>query len=195
MTEKESDRLNRAKSLLEDLLRLMGFEGEVQGFTMEEGRLLLHVDTKEPAQLIGRGAQVLDALQTVVNRVLTKREGEQVQCTVDVERYRERRKDKLIKMALEAAERALRSGRDVRLPPLNSFERRIVHQALRDDERVGTESEEAEEPGTKRVVVYPVDEEEAPPEPGDEAGDESAGDQPPVDEEAGDEPPRDAGEP
>lgn len=144
------------EAVLENVLRLMGFEGKVERFDQEDGEILLHVSTPDAGRLIGRNAQVLEALQTVVNRMLRRGEGEGARYLVDVERYRERRKDKLLGMALEAADRAEQTGEPVKLPSMSSRDRRIVHRALTERPGVRTESEEVGEEGEKRVVVFPA---------------------------------------
>jgi spoIIIJ-associated protein len=155
MSEVEASNAQRKKAqeILQELLRLTGFEGKVEAFGQEDGSPLLHIETADAARLIGRDAQVLDALQTVVNRVLAREAGQPVHCVVDVERYRERRKDRLLQMAFDAADRVEQIGQSVKLPPLNAAERRIIHQALRDRPRVRTFSEETRDEGEKRVVV------------------------------------------
>jgi spoIIIJ-associated protein len=144
------------EAVFENILRLMGFEGKIERFDQEDGEILLHVSTPDAGRLIGRNAQVLEALQTVVNRMLRRGEGEGARYLVDVERYRERRKDKLLGMALEAADRAEQTGEPVKLPSMSSRDRRIVHRALTERPGVRTESEEVGEEGEKRVVVFPA---------------------------------------
>ncbi|OQW96867.1 MAG: hypothetical protein BWK77_03395 [Verrucomicrobia bacterium A1] len=158
MSEQEASKAQQAKAqaILQDLLRLIGFEGKVEAFSQDDGSPLLHIETTDAARLIGRNAQVLDALQTVINRILARQSGQPSHCVVDVERYRERRKDRLLKMAFDAAEQLERTGNSVKLPPMSAGERRIIHQALKDNPRLRTFSEESREDGEKRVVVAPA---------------------------------------
>ncbi|MBN1269738.1 MAG: KH domain-containing protein [Kiritimatiellae bacterium] len=143
----------QAQEELESLLRLMGFEARVEAFVQGDDEILLHIESPDAARLIGRGAQVLDALQYILNRTLYQRNAEALHCVVDVERYRERKKDHLLKETLEAADRVRQSGKPFRLAPMRAGERRIVHQALRDDPDLETYSEEPDEEGRKRVVI------------------------------------------
>ncbi|OQA28383.1 MAG: R3H domain protein [Verrucomicrobia bacterium ADurb.Bin345] len=143
------------QAVLENVLRLMDFEAKVERFDQEDGEILLHVSTPDAGRLIGRNAQVLEALQTVVNRMLRRGEGDHARYLVDIERYRERRKDKLLAMAIEAAEEAEQTGQPVKLPSMGARDRRTIHQALVDRPGVRTESEESGEEGEKRVVVFP----------------------------------------
>ncbi len=142
-----------AQQELEALLQLMGYEAKVETLDEEEGEVLLHIESEDAARLIGRGAQVLDAIQYVVNRILFKRDREAFHCIVDIERYRERRKDKLIKEAHDAAEAVRSTGRPIKLAPMRAADRRTIHQALKNEPGVETYSEKTNEEGRKRVVI------------------------------------------
>ncbi len=155
----ETKRVENAKRTLETLLRMMGFEATVETFLQEDGDILLHIESPDAGRLIGRGAQVLDALQLLLNRMLLEPD-RPVRYVVDVERYRERRKDRILKEAIEAANEVRRLGHAIRLAPMGAADRRIVHQALKDRPDVHTASEIVDEGGLKQVVVYPA---EAPP--------------------------------
>lgn len=157
----------RAQQVLGDLLRLMGFEGRIDGFEQGQEEVLLHIESPDASRLIGRDAQMLNALQTIVNRIVFRGVEQSIRCTVDVERYRERRKDRLVQMANEAADEVRRTGRPVKLTPMNSHDRRVIHQALKDDSAVQTYSEKLEEEGRKLVVVAPAGDQ---PPPADDSG-------------------------
>lgn len=148
--------VDRAQRVLQDLLRLIGQEGAIQPFVQNDGETLLHIETPEPGRLIGRNAQVLNALQLILNRMVLDRDGHSPHFVVDVERYRERQRDRLVQEALEAAERVAQTGRPVRLRPMSAAERRIVHQALKNRAGVETHSEVLNPDGDKQVVVCPA---------------------------------------
>lgn len=141
------------EQVLQRLLQLMGFEAKVERFDSSAGEVLLHVSTPDAALLIGRNAQVLEAIQTVIHRIFHRGPEAAARYVVDIEHYRERRKDKVLKMALEAAEKVERTGNSVRLPPMRAHERRIVHQALKDRPGIKTVSEASGREGEKYVVV------------------------------------------
>ena len=92
---------------------------------------------------------MLDALQLVISSIVSKRLGFHFPIVVDIEGYKNRRKQKIQTIARSAASRAKRSGK-VRLKPMNAYERRLVHLALIDDADVTTHSE-GEDP--ERYVV------------------------------------------
>lgn len=120
----------------------------------DEGELILDVSAPDLAVLIGRHGRTLDALQVLVSLLVSRRLGFRYPVVVDVEGYKSRRKDKLSSMALSAASRAMRSGDAVKLPPMNPYERRLVHLALREREDVLTHSEGSEP--DRCVVIVPV---------------------------------------
>ena len=116
----------------------------------DEGELILDISGGDLAVLIGRHGSTLDALQLIVSSLTTKELGFHYPVVVDVEGYKDRRKQKLAGMARSAAARAKRQHMDVRLAPMNAYERRLVHLALSKDSSVETHSE-GEEP--RRYVV------------------------------------------
>ena len=85
----------------------------------------------------------LDALQVVFVSMLSKRIGFHYPIVVDIEGYKSRRRDKVQGMARSSAQKAVKSGRSVKLAPMNAYERRLVHLALRDSVEVTTHSEGA----------------------------------------------------
>lgn len=147
---------DRAREELEKLLCMMGFEAQVELYEQPDGNFLLHIDTEEAAQLIGKHARVLEALQYVLNRILWAAGLKEKFFTVDVARYRERYRDRLLQEAFAAADEVRRSGRTVRLRPMPAADRRVIHRALKDRRDVETVSEETDRPGLKRVVVRPA---------------------------------------
>lgn len=106
--------------------------------------------------LIGRRGQTIDAVQHLAQRIVFPEGPADVRVVIDADGYRERRAKALRAQADSAAGTALRSGRPVELEPMPSFERRVVHEHLRDRGDVETYSE-GEEPG-RHLVVAPLDE-------------------------------------
>lgn len=121
----------------------------------DDGELILDVSGGDLAVLIGRHGRTLDALQTLVSLMVSRKLGFRFPLVVDVESYKSRRKSKLAGMARNAAKRALRTGGSVKLPPMNAYERRLVHLALRDYDDVVTHSEGIDP--DRFVVVVPVE--------------------------------------
>ena len=145
-----------AKEILEQLMSQLGFNVLVEIKAGETNRLNVvgEGDEKEAlGALIGRKGERLSALQHLVNLLLSKRVGEWTRILVDVEDYRGRRENQLRDLANRAAERVVETNKMLQLEPMPALERRWIHLALRDHERVATQSI-GEEPN-RRVVVLP----------------------------------------
>ncbi len=138
------------KLTLEKILELLGFTVTVEEHTLEDG-ILFDVKTEDSGRLIGRQGQTLADLQYITNRLLFQQDATSPKVMVDVGGYRAQAREALVKKAKEAAEKVRRWGDVVELEPLNAFDRRIVHQALKDDPGVETTSVEVE--GTDRKVI------------------------------------------
>ena len=121
---------------------------------MEDG-ILLEVKADDSGRLIGRQGQTLADLQYITNRVLFQQDPSVPKVLVDVNNYRAQARDALVKKAQEAAEKVRRWGDVVELEPLSAFDRRIVHQALKDDPGVETHSVEVEGTEKKAILLRP----------------------------------------
>lgn len=138
---------------INDILGLLGMKAEIDEYEGDEGEIILDIVGDDFGLLIGRHGRTLDALQVLVSAITNRRIEQRYPVVVDVSGYRHRRRLKLEEIAHKAAERAVRQHRPVQLRPMTSFERRVVHVALREDRRVLTESE-GDEP-RRLVVVRP----------------------------------------
>ena len=142
------------KTTLEKLLQLLGFDCTVQENQMEDG-VLLDVKTDDSGRLIGRQGQTLSDLQYITNRLLFQQDPSAPKIMVDVSGYRAQAREALVKKAHEAAEKVRRWGDVVELEPLNAFDRRIIHQALKDDPQIETHSVEVEGTEKKAILLRP----------------------------------------
>src|SRR5712664_4001189 len=138
------------KETLEKILNLLGFTVTVEEHRMEDG-ILLDVKTEDSGRLIGRQGQTLSDLQYITNRLLFQQDPSVPKVMVDVSGYRAQAREALVKKAKEAAEKVRRWGDIVELETLNAFDRRIIHQALKDDPQIETHSVEVE--GTEKNAI------------------------------------------
>jgi len=113
------------------------------------------VKTSDSGRLIGRQGQTLSDLQYLLNRLLFQQDQSTPKVTVDVGGYRAQARDALVKKAKDAAEKVRRWGDVVELEPLNAFDRRIVHNTLKDDPAVETHSVEVEGTDKKAILLRP----------------------------------------
>lgn len=142
------------KATLEKILELLGFPATVEEHGMEDG-VLLDVKTEDSGRLIGRQGQTLADLQYIANRLLFQQDASAPKIMVDVGGYRAQARDALVKKAKDAAEKVRRWGDVVELEPMSAFDRRIVHQALKDDPGVETASVEVEGTEKKAILLRP----------------------------------------
>ena len=142
------------QATLQKILELLGFPTTVEEHHLEEG-LLLDVKTDDSGRLIGRQGQTLADLQYITNRMLFQQDPSVPKVTVDIGGYRAQARDALVKKAKEAAEKVRRWGDVVELEPLNAFDRRIIHQALKDDPTIETHSVEVEGTDKKAILLRP----------------------------------------
>ena len=137
---------------IKDILSYFGETGSsIDEYDGDIGELILDINGGDLAVLIGRHGRTLDALQRVVSSLLSSTLGFHYPIVVDIEGYKSRRKNKVQSLARSAAARAKKQHGSVSLPPMNAYERRLVHLALVDDDSVVTHSE-GEEP-MRHVVV------------------------------------------
>jgi spoIIIJ-associated protein len=137
---------------LEGLLDRMGVDCYVDVTETENG-YLADISGKDSAVVIGYRGEVLDALQYIATINLNKQEKSYTRLTLDVEGYRARRVETLKQLALRLAEKADRTGIPQELEPMSTVDRKAIHEALANDERVTTESQ-GEEP-QRHVVISP----------------------------------------
>lgn len=136
------------------MLQHLGFEATVEEHQLDDG-LLLDVKADDSGRLIGRQGQTLSDMQYLLNRMLFQKDNTIPKVTVDVGNYRSQARDALLTKAKDAAEKVRRWGDIVELEPLNAFERRIVHNALKDDPDVETHSVEVEGTAKKAILLRP----------------------------------------
>lgn len=153
--ESEEDRLAIAQDdsldFIDGLLEAMDVDGEVTA-EVRDRRVYVSVEGQEAAILIGHHGQTLDAIQELLRSAVQRQVRARVWVTLDVQGYRERRREALRERAREMAARAVDEG-EMELEPMNAFERKIVHDAVGEIDGV-TSFSEGEEP-YRRVVIAP----------------------------------------
>ncbi len=140
------------KTFLEQLLKVMDVEGEVTISSKAEGIIRAEFKGPNMGVLIGRRGQTLDAIQYITSLAINKKYSDRYyRIIVDTENYRKKREETLIQLAKNIAYKAVKIGKDITLEPMNPYERRIIHSALQNDDRVTTHSE-GQEPYRKVIV-------------------------------------------
>lgn len=142
-----------AQEILRTLLKHLGFEDATITQTEGEDGVTLDVTTDDPGRLIGRQGQTLADLQYLVNRIIFRQDKESPRVTLDVGGYRSQQKEALVKKAKEAVEKLRKWREVVELEPLSSHDRYTVHNALKSEPDVVTESIELEGTDMKSIIL------------------------------------------
>jgi spoIIIJ-associated protein len=141
------------RDLLEEIVEDLGLDAELE-IEESDGVLTGRLEGESVGLFIGRHGQTIDAVQHLAQRIVFPEGPSSVRVVIDANGYRERRADALRAAADDAADKALNTGKPVELEPLPPFERRIVHEYLRERGDVETHSE-GNEPERFLVVSPP----------------------------------------
>jgi len=143
------------QDLLEEIADDLGLDAEVE-IEEADGVLTGRLEGENVGLFIGRHGQTIDAVQHLAQRIVFPEGPSSVRVVIDANGYRERRADALRGEADDAADEAIETGKPVELEPMPPFERRIVHEYLRERGDVETHSE-GNEPQRFLVVSPPAD--------------------------------------
>ncbi len=149
-SEELDEEAEAAADLLEGLLDAMDLPGDLR-ISVQDAHAEVEVVGLEEGVLIGRRGQTLDAVQELVRTAMQRRFERRSRVLVDVDGYRARRLEKLMERADEAVEEVLASGEPQRLEPMDSIERRLVHQRVAETAGVVSTSH-GREPA-RRIVI------------------------------------------
>jgi len=152
-TGEELDPVETLEDLLEEIAEGLQLDVEVE-VEAGDGVLTGRLKGDDVGLFIGRHGQTIDAVQHLAQRIVFPEGPSSVRVVIDADGYRERRAEALQADADDAVEEMLRTGEPVEFDPMPPWERRIVHEHLRDREGVETFSE-GEEPG-RYLVVAPL---------------------------------------
>jgi len=144
--------LASAKETLLAILALMGIEAEVTVEDTPEA-ISLTLQGADEGLLIGKRGQTLDALQYVVNKILSKQGREKKQVIVDTEDYRKKREEALVSLAEKVSQKVRKTKKPVTLGNMTARERRIIHLTLQNDDTVVTKSRG--EGHNRKIIVRP----------------------------------------
>jgi spoIIIJ-associated protein len=149
--EEELEPAEALAELLEEILDSLDLDADVE-VDEEDGVLTGRLHGEGLGLFIGRRGQTIDAVQHLAQRIVFPEGPSSVRVVIDADGYRERRAATLRAQADDAADEAISDGRPVELEPLPPFERRIVHEYMRERGDVDTHSE-GEEPERYLIIT------------------------------------------
>jgi len=122
--------------------------------TQHEERIIYLIQCDHGDVLIGKEGETLEALQYILKLAIAKRYKQSLKLTIDINGYREKRKQDLTAMVKQLADEAKKTGNSFKTDPLNPYERRIIHTLFKYSKTITTKSEG--EGHTKQVIISPV---------------------------------------
>lgn len=149
---KISDVAEVGKEIIKELLSSLGINANIET-KLRDGQIKYQLHSQNNSVLIGKNGHILDSIQTYVRQALLNTLDLYVNITIDVEGYKEKQNYFLEKKVKKFARDVTLSKVDVKLDPMNSYERKVVHSALQGFKYVKTESE-GEEPNRCVVIKY-----------------------------------------
>ena len=126
------------QELLDTMLGYLDFAFDIQESAADDGTITLQVYTAEAERLIGPHGQTLEDLQFLLNRLLLSKDRHAPRVIVDVEHHRTMQQDSFLQKIRTLADQVRQTGRPVVLEPMNSYDRRLVHNAFKDDPQIKT---------------------------------------------------------
>ncbi len=115
--------------------------------------LRLSVYGNDLAIAIGRNGKNIEALEYLINLISARQKLVKKNVILDIKDYRKKKAERIKKTAIKLAKKAIRKGKKIKLRPMNSFERKIIHNALSNFKDVKTISKNKEP--NRRIVIYP----------------------------------------
>ncbi len=150
--EENQEILDAAREFISKILDTFELDNSVE-MELKDNVLTINVngDENRLGILIGKRGVTLDSIQYILNLIVNKKSSRYIRVNLDSSGYREKRKETLINLAKKMANKVTKTGRSVKLEPMNSYERKIIHTALQDFEGVLTHSE-GKDPFRKVVI-------------------------------------------
>ena len=130
------------------------FNVKVSQINEKLDRIMFLIQCTDGDILIGKDGEILEALQHILRLAIVKKFKQNLRILVDINGYREKRKNTLTVMAKKLADKVKRTGRKHKTDPLNPYERRIIHTLFKHNKNITTKSEG--EGHTKKVIISPV---------------------------------------
>ena len=152
LEEENEEILSAASEFISKILETLELENIVE-MELEDNTLNINVngDENRLGILIGKRGVTLDSIQYILSLIVNKKSSRYIRVNLDSSGYRDKRKKTLENLANKMANKVLKTGRSIKLEPMNSYERKIIHTALQDFEGVLTHSE-GKDPFRKVVI-------------------------------------------
>jgi spoIIIJ-associated protein len=143
----------KAKRMLEGLLMRMQVDSPVSAEETEEA-IILNIQGNGSGFLIGKRGQNLDAIQYIVSKAVHHSVNGHKMIIIDTEKYRERREESLIALALRLGEKVKKTKKPLTVGHMNAHDRRVIHLAIQNDAILTSKSRGEGE--YRKILILPV---------------------------------------
>ena len=151
----KSDVLEYSKKLLKDIVEGMGIKDVIIESQRKDNYIKLTLHSSDNSILIGRDGRTLSSLQNLIRTSVSNQTGIYFNIILDVENYKVKKEHNIERLAKKLAKEVLRTKEPIAMDSMNSYERRLVHNALSNFKGITSDSE-GEEPN-RRIVIKPVE--------------------------------------
>ncbi len=134
-----NDVLSYLKNKINEILKLMNIESNLEVRKNDEN-VEINIFSNHNSTLIGKEGRILDSLQSIMRQILQKEASSNLKLIIDVENYKEHRITNIERTARRIAREVAKTKVEANLEPMNSYERRVVHNTLSKNKYVYTES-------------------------------------------------------
>jgi len=149
----ENDGLEKIKGVLKRILKFICPDEEVK-IEADLAELRLSVKGEDLGAAIGRDGKNIQALEYIINLIGKRKKFVDRNIIIDIKDYRKKRINGIKKTAIFMAKKAINEGRKIALKPMDSYERKIIHNLLAEFKNVTTRSR-YDEPN-RRIIIYPI---------------------------------------
>lgn len=139
------------KNFLDELLNKMKINNYRFDINYNNGYVNIELQGENLNYLIGYRGETLNAIQTIISAYVSTRLQSRVRVVIDINKYKEKRKVVLEDLAVKMANKAIKTGKNITLDPMQPYERKIIHSKLQNNNRVRTHS--IGENQNRRVVI------------------------------------------
>lgn len=146
------DPIEQGKRYILQLLNDLCLDGCVEVITTKQS-VTFNIDSSNNGMIIGREGKTLQAIQTLTSQVVNQYTETHLKVLVDINGYKHKQNQKIEYFAKKIANEVLQTKIDAKLDPMNSYDRRLIHQVLSDWKHIKTVSEGVD-PNRYIIIKY-----------------------------------------
>jgi spoIIIJ-associated protein len=145
--------LKETKKVVQEFFKQAGFEAGITAERKENQKISVKITTEEPKRLIGQRGETLLEIQRLIRAIIRKKTKESFYLDLDINEYKEKKDQYLKETVRSLADEVALSQEEKALPPMSSYQRRIIHLELADRKDVSTKS--VGEGADRKIIIIP----------------------------------------